>query len=85
MTRVSYRDLAGRHPDLKDQVQRHWDQEPCESRVGKTALNRRKFFEEIDAYRDSTSPFIAKFARFEAARGQRVLEIGLGSGSDFMR
>jgi ubiquinone/menaquinone biosynthesis C-methylase UbiE len=85
MTRVSYRDLAARHPDLKDQVQRHWDQEPCESRAGKTALNRRKFFEEIDAYRDSTSPFIAKFARFEAARGQRVLEIGLGSGSDFMR
>ncbi len=81
----AYEKLAARHPDLKERVRDHWDQEPCESRAGKTLSDRRRFFEEIDAYRDSTSPFIRGFARFESARGRRVLEIGLGSGTDFMR
>jgi SAM-dependent methyltransferase len=70
--------------DLKEAVKQHWEAEPCESRSGISG-DRQKFFAEIDDYRYSKSPFIERFAKFEDARGKRVLEVGLGSGSDFIR
>jgi SAM-dependent methyltransferase len=69
---------------LKAMVRGHWQQEPCESRAGKSG-DRRTWFEEIDRYRYEKSPFIPAFARFDESRGKRVLEVGLGSGSDFIR
>jgi ubiquinone/menaquinone biosynthesis C-methylase UbiE len=70
--------------NLKEAVRQHWEAEPCESRTG-VSSDRRKFFAEIDEYRYSKSPFIERFAKFEEANGKRVLEVGLGSGSDFIR
>lgn len=71
--------------DIKKEVKAHWEQEPCESRAGKSINDRRKFFEEIDSFRDSTSPWIHGFAKFSGSSGKKVLEVGLGSGTDFMR
>jgi len=71
--------------DLKEAVRAHWESEPCESRAGQSFGDRQKFFTEIDAYRYSRSPFIEQFARFSEAKDKRILEVGLGSGSDFIR
>lgn len=35
--------------------------------------------------RDELDPYIARFADFEGARGKRLLEIGVGLGTDFVR
>ncbi len=69
---------------LKSAVKAYWEAEPCESRVGKSQ-DRRTFFEEIDRFRYEAYPWIMPFARFEESRGKRVLEVGLGSSSDFIR
>jgi len=69
---------------LKQQVREYWEAEPCESRVGQS-LERSEWFAEIDQYRYEKSPFIESFARIEEGRNKRVLEVGLGSASDFIR
>lgn len=70
---------------LKLAVKAHWEAEPCESRAGKSLQDRRRYFQEIDAYRYEKSPFIPGFAKFAQGHNRRVLEVGLGSGSDFLR
>jgi SAM-dependent methyltransferase len=80
-----YQALNQANPSLKEAVRQHWQSEPCESRFGDGTADRRSFFEEIDRARYEHSPFIPDFARFAEANGKRVLEVGLGSGSDFMR
>jgi SAM-dependent methyltransferase len=71
--------------DIKQSVKAHWEQEPCELRAGKSKADHRRFFEEIDAFRYAVSPFVMGFAKFADGSGKKVLEVGLGSGSDFMR
>jgi len=71
--------------ELKDLVKSHWEHEPCESRAGRGADTREEYFRRIDAYRYEKSPFIPAFAEFERWRRKQVLEVGLGSGSDFMQ
>jgi len=80
-----YRALNDANPSLKDAIRRHWQSEPCESRFGQNTADRRRFFEEIDSSRYQYAPFITGFARFDEAAGKRVLEVGLGSGSDFIQ
>lgn len=80
-----YDQLNQDHIAIKRAVKSHWEAEPCEIRAGKTRSERRTFFDEIDHYRYSKNPFIPAFAKFEDGRGKRVLEVGLGSSSDFIR
>jgi ubiquinone/menaquinone biosynthesis C-methylase UbiE len=80
-----YERLNRNRQSLKLQVKAHWEQEPCESRAGAGQVERLQYFRSIDAYRYEKSPFIHAFAQFERARSKRVLEIGLGSGSDFLQ
>jgi len=70
---------------IKRAVKEHWEAEPCEVRAGKSKSDSRRFFQEIDDYRYGKNPFIASFAKFQGAHNLRVLEIGLGSASDFIR
>lgn len=69
---------------LKDQVRAYWEAEPCESRAGEST-NRSQWFSEIDQYRYEKLPFIKGFAQFDQFRDRCVLEVGLGSSSDFIR
>jgi len=68
--------------DLKRAVARHWQDDVCESWMGKSR-NRREYFEEILRERYRLQPYIPGFAGFDGAQGRAVLEIGVGSGSDF--
>lgn len=80
-----YDHLNQNKADIKRAVKAHWESEACGMRYGKNGSNRRRFFEEIDLFRYTKDPFIPAFAKFEDGRGKRVLEVGLGSGSDFIR
>jgi SAM-dependent methyltransferase len=68
---------------LKDSVRAHWEAETCGTRGVDTGA-RREFFDQIERERYAWEPYIKPFARFERGRGKRVLEVGVGAGTDFI-
>ncbi len=68
---------------LKARVHDHWEHETCGTRYGEAA-DRLSWFRDIARTRQALEPYIASFARFEEAAGKRMLEIGVGAGSDFI-
>jgi SAM-dependent methyltransferase len=68
---------------LKDSVRAYWNAEPCGTR-GIAGPDRRAYFDSIERERYATEPYIPSFARFDRARGRRLLEIGVGAGTDFV-
>ena len=70
---------------MKDAVRAHWEADPCGSRLADAEPGSREFFDQVEAERYRLEPFIPSFAEFERWREQRVLEIGVGLGTDFVR
>ena len=70
--------------NLKEQVRDHWETDACGTRYGEQS-DRLAWFREITRRRYELEPYITEFARFDQARGKRVLEIGVGAGSDFLQ
>src|SRR5437870_1994371 len=68
----------------KARVAAHWEAEPCGTR-GVPDESRRQFFDRIEQERYAMEPYIRPFAQFESATGKRVLEAGVGAGTDFMQ
>ena len=68
----------------KDDVRRYWDAAPCGTQDVADADELRRFA-ELEHIRKEREPFIADFARFEEARGRKVLEVGVGAGTDHLR
>jgi SAM-dependent methyltransferase len=72
--------------DLKTLVKDHWERETCGTRYGdETLADRRAYFDEIERTRYEQDDMLKAFARFEESRGLRVLEVGLGTGTDFVQ
>ena len=69
--------------DAKKKVKRYWEDEVCGSRYG-VSRNRIEWFREIEQARYKLEPHITDFAEFDKYSGKRVLEIGVGSGTDFI-
>src|SRR5262245_1079416 len=70
--------------ELKALVKSHWEREPCGTR-GASTDDRREFFKQVERERYELEPYIPSFAQFELGRGKRVLEVGVGAGTDFVR
>ncbi len=68
---------------LKDSVRAHWEAETCGTR-GVDTGDRKAFFDQIERERYEWEPYIRPFAQFERGRGKRVLEVGVGAGTDFI-
>ena len=66
--------------ELKTEVQRFWNTEPCGSRY----LGTSEDFDEHARVRYKLEPYIRDFAGFEQAAGKRVLEVGVGMGADYL-
>ncbi len=71
--------------ELKSRVKEHWEAESCGARYGEGQAERREFFAQIEAERYRQDYMIKDFAYFESAKGKKVLEVGLGTGTDFMQ
>ena len=67
-------------PDLKKDVQKFWNSDPCGTRY----LAGEEDFERHAQARYELEPYIADFAQFAKSRGQKVLEIGVGMGADYL-
>jgi ubiquinone/menaquinone biosynthesis C-methylase UbiE len=74
--------MANPHPiaDLKDEVRKFWNAEPCGSRY----LGEMADFEAHTRARYELEPYIPEFAQFSSSRGLKVLEIGVGMGADYL-
>jgi ubiquinone/menaquinone biosynthesis C-methylase UbiE len=69
--------------DPKVFVRDHWEIEPCGTRcVSET--KRSAYFEQIERDRYRWEPYIPPFAVFETGAGRKVLEVGVGAGTDFV-
>lgn len=68
---------------LKGEVRSHWNAVPCGTR-DISREDRQRFFRELEAERYSLEPYIRDFARFERGKGKRLLEVGVGAGTDFI-
>ncbi len=70
---------------LKDQVRAFWNRESCDADQAHAEKFSREYFEQIEQWRYRDQPFIHSFAQFSRYRGQRVLEVGFGAGTDFIQ
>jgi ubiquinone/menaquinone biosynthesis C-methylase UbiE len=83
MTAPDVSDRSTGDDSLKSAVRDHWQRETCGTR-GVDDEDRRRFFAEIERERYTLEPYIPAFARFERGRDKRVLEVGVGAGTDFV-
>ena len=74
---------ARNDPSLKEAVRQHWNAQPCGTR-DLPPDDRRRFFDELERERYGWEPYIRDFARFEDGKGKRLLEVGVGAGTDFI-
>jgi SAM-dependent methyltransferase len=65
-------------------VYRYWQADSCGTEHASSATGTRPYYDEIETARYRLEPFIPSFAEFERWRGRRVLEIGIGAGTDFI-
>jgi len=68
----------------KTEIREHWDNEACGERYG-AAADRREFFAQIETERYRQDWMIPQFAKFAEARGAKVLEVGVGTGTDCLQ
>ncbi len=73
---------------LNDQVRSFWEQEPCGTGSdisGGLAPLTREWFERIEEHRYRVEPFIHSAAQFTRHHGKRILEVGVGAGTDHLQ
>lgn len=70
---------------LKKSVKQYWNTAAC----GTEFISKEKFspayFQAIEDFRYSVEPEIFAFAQFSRFNGKKVLEVGVGAGTDFVQ
>jgi ubiquinone/menaquinone biosynthesis C-methylase UbiE len=75
-------------PKLNDVVEAYWQAEPCGTSpdiVGDLERGSREWFDRIEEHRYTAEPCIHSVALFTRHHGKRVLEIGVGAGTDHLQ
>ncbi|HEX3051169.1 MAG TPA: class I SAM-dependent methyltransferase [Aggregatilineaceae bacterium] len=73
---------------LNERVKAYWEQEPCGTSpelIGTLRPHSWEWFAQIEAYRYQVEPFIHAAAQFTRFHGQRLLEVGVGVGTDHVQ
>jgi SAM-dependent methyltransferase len=71
--------------NLKQRVADYWNSRTCQTRVATAPQYSREFYEQIEDFRNRDEPEIPGFAEFTRYRDKEVLEVGVGSGTDFIQ
>lgn len=69
---------------LKDDVKDFWEAASCGEELYLADVSKEGFEKQLE-HRYTLEPYIIDFAEFDTARGQKVLEIGVGLGADHQR
>lgn len=73
---------------LNDQVRGYWEAEPCGTGVrvtGEAEPRTREWFERVEESRYRAEPYIHSVAQFTRHHGQKLLEVGVGAGTDHLQ
>lgn len=74
--------------NLNQIVRNYWEQEPCGTGPDVVKDSQKfslKYFESIENHRYLVEPYIHSIAQFTRAHGLKVLEIGVGAGTDHLQ
>lgn len=71
--------------ERKQEVKRYWNQAACGTEFIQQAKFSKEYFEAVEAFRYTFEPEIFSFAQFTRAHGKKVLEVGVGAGTDFLQ
>ena len=74
--------------NLNDEVRGYWEQEPCGSSDWITSgaeTNTKEWFDKIEAHRYAWEPCIHSVAQFSRYNGKKILEVGVGAGTDHLQ
>lgn len=80
--------MTGKILKLNDEVRSFWEQGPCGSSstiVGQLQPLSREWFEQIENHRYQVEPFIHSVAQFTRHHGKKILEVGVGAGTDHLQ
>lgn len=70
---------------IKARVKDYWNSQACGTQVTKKDKFSKEYFEDIERERYEKEPEIFSFAQFTRFHGQRLLEVGVGAGTDFLQ
>jgi len=71
--------------ELKLKVESYWNAESCGTGVALAKKFSREYFDQIEEFRYNIEPEIFAFAQFTRHYGERLLEVGVGAGTDFLQ
>ena len=77
--------MAENSKKLKNEVRDYWDNEACGTWFTDKDKYTKEYFEDIEKSRYEISPEILPFARFNDYPGKKLLEVGVGAGTDFLQ
>ena len=67
---------------LIENIERFWDNRPCNIKHSNEPIGEKKYFDEVEKRKYFVEPHIKTFAEFEKWKDKDVLEIGCGIGTD---
>ena len=70
---------------LKEKVHDYWNKASCGTDATKRSKHSREYFEEIEAHRYDIEAQIFSFAQFTRFKDKKILEVGVGAGTDFLQ
>ena len=73
---------------LNEEVRAFWEKEPCgtgKEITGTSVPLTREWFQEVENYRYAVEPFIHSIAQFPRHHGKKILELGVGAGTDHLQ
>ncbi len=70
---------------VTDTVKEFWNRGSCGTHAATAGKHSRAYFEQIEDYRYRYEPCIHQFAQFTRWHGTRMLEVGVGAGTDFLQ
>lgn len=71
--------------ELKEEVKQFWDNNTCGTSLTDEERYTREYYEDIEEKRYQIHPEIFSFAQFPRYYGKKVLEVGIGAGTDFIQ
>lgn len=80
--------MAAPSHQLNDEVRTYWEAQPCgtdDAATGETEELTSEWFASIEETRYRTEPFIHSVAQFTRHRDRKLLEIGVGAGTDHLQ
>ena len=71
--------------DFKEKVKNYWNVASCGTEFIDKEKYSKDYFDAIEDFRYKVEPEIFSFAQFSRFRNKKILEVGVGAGTDFVQ